>query len=207
MLTSAAAGRKGPDAARAAILKAARRLYVAHGASGISARKIAREVGCSPTAIYLYFRNIADILEHLRMEGHALLAAGLKRVDAGLPALERVRAMGRAYWRFALDHRGYYALMFTLRAAETPGREAVQREMSTLFLLRDAVVRGIETGRSAATSIRPSSPTCCGRRSTGWRRWRCRGCWYRRRPGSARRYWRRCWRAPRAGCREVNSVN
>jgi AcrR family transcriptional regulator len=146
VLTSAAAGRKGPDAARAAILKAARRLYVAHGASGVSARKIAREVGCSPTAIYLYFRNLADILEHLRMEGHALLAAGLKRVDAGLPALERVRAMGRAYWRFALDHRGYYALMFTLRAAETPPREAVQREMSTLFLLRDAVVRGIETG-------------------------------------------------------------
>src|SRR2546426_2810013 len=54
--------------------------------------------------------------------------------------------MGRAYWRFALQHRGYYALMFTLRAAETPRREAVQREMATLFILRDVVVRGIEAG-------------------------------------------------------------
>lgn len=80
------------------------------------------------------------------MEGHALLAARLRRVDAKLPVPERVRAMGRAYWRFALEHRGYYALMFTLRAAETPRREAVQREMSTLFILREVVVRGIESG-------------------------------------------------------------
>ena len=146
MLTSAVAGRKGVGAARAAILGAARRLYVAHGAGGVSARKIARELGCSPTAIYLYYRNIPDIIEHLRLEGHTLLAARLRRVDPKLPALERVRAMGRAYWRFALEHRGYYALMFTLRAAETPRREAVQREMATLFILRDVVVRGIETG-------------------------------------------------------------
>jgi len=136
VLTSAAAGRKGAGAARAAILGVARRLYVAHGASGISARKIARELGCSPTAIYLYYRSIPDIIEHLRMEGHALLAARLRRVSPKLPALECIRAMGRAYWRFALEHRGYYALMFTLRAAETPGREAVQREMATLFILR-----------------------------------------------------------------------
>jgi len=146
VLTSAAAGRKGPGAARAAILGAARRLYVAHGASGVSARKIARELGCSPTAIYLYYPSIPDIIEHLRMEGHGLLAARLRRVDPKLPTLERVRAMGRAYWRFALEHRGYYALMFTLRAAETPRREAVQREMATLFILRDVVVRGIEAG-------------------------------------------------------------
>src|SRR5205823_11179587 len=104
----AAAGRKGGGPARAAILGAARRLYVAHGASGVSARKIARELGCSPTAIYLYYRSIPDIIEHLRLEGHALLAARLRRVDPKLPALERVRAMGRAYasrWSIAATTR------------------------------------------------------------------------------------------------------
>src|SRR5207247_9394670 len=118
----------------------------APGRRAASRRKSAREPGCSPTAIYLYHRNIPDIIEHLRLEGHALLAARLRRVDPKLPALERVRAMGRAYWRFALEHRGYYALMFTLRAAETPRREAVPREMATLFILRDVVARGVETG-------------------------------------------------------------
>jgi AcrR family transcriptional regulator len=149
MLTAArrpARRRKRPGDVRAAVLAAARRLYFAHGAAGVSARKIAQAVGCSPTAIYLYYRGIADLLEHLRMEGHALLARALQDVDPRLPALERVKAMGRAYHRFGVAHRRYYALMFSLRPEETPRREAVQREMLTLMLLRDAVQVGMARG-------------------------------------------------------------
>lgn len=138
--------RRAPGGLRQAILDAARRLYVAHGAEGVSARKIARAVGVSPTAIYLHYKNIDHVIEHLRMDGHALLARALREAGAGLSAPEQVRAMGRTYYRFGLDHRGYYALMFSLRAEETPGREAVQREMLTLMLLRDVVASGMATG-------------------------------------------------------------
>jgi AcrR family transcriptional regulator len=145
VLTSAKRRRR-PAATRAAILRAARRLYFAHGPEGVSARKIAEAVGVSPTAIYLYFRSIGDLLEHLRMEGHAVLSARLREAGAGRPALERVRAMGREYLRFGVEHPQYYALMFRLRAVETPRREAVQREMYTLMLLRDVVQSGVERG-------------------------------------------------------------
>jgi len=131
---------------RSAILDAARRLYFAHGADGISARKIAQAAGCSPTALYLYYRNIDDLLEHLRMEGHALLAGHLRHVDPALPAIEQVQAMGRAYYEFGTKYPHYYALMFSLRSTETPHREAVQREMQTLMLLRDAVRTGMDRG-------------------------------------------------------------
>jgi AcrR family transcriptional regulator len=138
--------RRRPADVRAAVLAAARRLYMAHGSDGVSARKIAQMVGCSATAIYLYYRSIDDLMEHLRMEGQTLLAGCLRAVDPGLPALERLRAMGQAYHRFGLENRSYFALMFSLRAAETPRREAVQREMQTLMLLQDAVRTGIERG-------------------------------------------------------------
>src|SRR5262245_54002158 len=131
---------------REAILDAARRLYFAHGVDGVSARKIARAVGVSPTAIYLHYRNIDHVIEHLRMEGHALLGRALREAGTGLPAPERVRAMGRAYYRFGLEHRGYYDLVFSLRAEETPGRDAGQPEMRTLMLLRDVVASGMATG-------------------------------------------------------------
>src|SRR5207249_3671756 len=85
----------------------------------------AQAAGCSPTALYLYYRNIDDLLEHLRMDGHALLAGSLRRVDPALPAVEQVRAMGRAYYEFGMKHPHYYALMFSLRSTETPRREAV----------------------------------------------------------------------------------
>jgi AcrR family transcriptional regulator len=140
-----AAGARRPSV-RAAILRAARRLYFAHGIDGVSARRIAREVGCSPTAIYLYYRNIDDLLQHLRMEGHARLAERLRAVDPALPAVERVLAMGRAYFEFGVSEPRYYDLMFHVRIAGPHRREAVQREMYTLLLLRDAVRSGLERG-------------------------------------------------------------
>src|SRR5262249_42863440 len=87
---------------RAAILRAARRLYLAHGSDAGPARRVARAIGTSPTAIYLHFRGLGDILEHLRMEGHELLASYLTAAGATLPALERLREMGRAYFRFGV---------------------------------------------------------------------------------------------------------
>src|SRR6185369_17669538 len=93
---------------RVAILNAARALCLAHGAGAISARKIAARVGCSATTLYLYYRNLDDLLHHLRMEGHALLAEAFATIDASAPAVERIRAMGREYHRFGLAQRGYY---------------------------------------------------------------------------------------------------
>jgi AcrR family transcriptional regulator len=150
VLTTAARRRRRSTATRAAILRAARRLYFAHGADGISARKIAQAVGVSPTAIYLYFRSIADLIEHLRSEGHALLSERLREAGAGRPALARVRAMGQAYFRFGREQPQYYALMFSVRPADTPWREAVQREMYTLMLLRDVVQEGVARGELRA---------------------------------------------------------
>jgi len=150
MLTKRApSGRRAPRRSgdlRAAILRAARRLYLAHGSDGVTARRVARAIGTSPTAIYLHFRGLGDILEHLRMEGHELLASHLNAVDATLPALERLREMGRAYFRFGVEHPGYFDLMFQGRPGMRRRREAVQREMFTLLILRDAVVAGIAAG-------------------------------------------------------------
>lgn len=128
------------------ILDAARRLYFAHGPDGVSARKIASAVGVSPTALYLHYRGIADVLHALRMEGHGKLASYLQEVDATLPALDRLREMGRAYHRFGREHPRYYALMFLERGGDAPSREVVQRELFTLMMLRDAVTSGMGAG-------------------------------------------------------------
>jgi AcrR family transcriptional regulator len=128
------------------MLAAARRLYLAEGIDGISARKIARAVGCSPTAIYLHFRNLGDLVEHLRMEGHTILSARLRDAAPAGRATDRLRAMGRAYYRFGRENPGYYALMFGIRPGELPRREAVQREMQTLLVVRDVVHAGMQAG-------------------------------------------------------------
>jgi AcrR family transcriptional regulator len=137
-----------------AVLDAARKLCFAGGVDGVSARKIAREVGCSATAIYLYYRNIEDVLHHLRMEGHALLAEYFRAVDSSLPPIERLRDLGRAYYRFGIDHPKYYELMFLSRFNEAPRREFVQHEIFTLLLVRDAVKEAMDK-RAIRTDVDP----------------------------------------------------
>jgi len=139
-------GRAARRSVRSAILDAARKLCFAEGVEGISARRIAKEAGCSATAIYLYYHNIDDLLHHLRMEGHALLAQYFREVDPSLPPLARLREMGRAYYRFGVEHPNYYQLMFLYRFRDVPRREVVQREIFTLLIVRDVVLSGIEAG-------------------------------------------------------------
>ena len=127
-----------------AVLEAARRLCFAEGVDGVSARRIAREIGCSATAIYSYYHNIDDVLHHLRMEGHALLAEYFHRIEASLPALERLRELGRAYYRFAVEHPKYYEVMFLSRFKDAPRREFIQREVFTLIILRDVLKEGMD---------------------------------------------------------------
>ena len=131
---------------REAILDAARKLCFAEGVDGISARKIAAQVGCSATAIYSHYRNLDDVLHNLRMEGHALLADYFRRVDPALEPVERLREFGRAYYRFALENPKYYEMMFLSRFKDLPQREFVEREIFTLLLLRDVVQEGMRAG-------------------------------------------------------------
>jgi AcrR family transcriptional regulator len=138
--------RRASEGLKPAILDAARRLCFTEGVEGISARKIAQRVGCSATAIYLHYRNLDDVLHHLRMEGHALLARYFGEVDAALPPAARLVEMGRAYHRFGTEHPNYYELMFLYRYKDVPRRELVQQEMLTLLQVRDAVQAGIDAG-------------------------------------------------------------
>lgn len=131
---------------RTALLSSARRLYFAHGSEGVSARKITQAVGVSATTLYLHFKGVEDVLDHLRIEGHEVLARHLKSADPKLSPPDRIRAMGKAYHRFGLENPRYFDLMFGPKPGGPRRREAVQREMFTLLLLRDAVQAGIATG-------------------------------------------------------------
>jgi AcrR family transcriptional regulator len=136
-----------PSGLKPAILDAARKLCFSEGVDGISARKIARQVGCSATAIYLHYENVDDVLHSLRMEGHSLLAEYFRAVDPSLPPLARLLEMGRAYHRFGVEHPNYYELMFLHRLGDAVlRRESVQQEIFTLLLVRDAVKSAQDAG-------------------------------------------------------------
>jgi len=104
---------------RRCILDAAKQLFVREGFSNVSMRRIAGKIDYSPAAIYRYFKNKREILSVLREEGFARYVEQQKAgFDRYPDPLERLRAGGRWYIRFAMSEPEYYHLMFSTNCSE-----------------------------------------------------------------------------------------
>jgi len=105
------------DRVRAAILTAARDLFVAEGYRNVSMRKIAERIEYSPAAIYSYFPSKDDIFFALAEEGFRLLAsAGLASSGKVNEPLKRLRRGLWAFYEFSKSHPEYFELMFVDRS-------------------------------------------------------------------------------------------
>lgn len=103
------------DAARQAILAAARKIIVKSGLDSLSMRGLAKQVGCSPATIYKYFENKEDILEAIRQEGWRLM--NQVSMDGGggqpdLPIEQRLEQLGKIFQAFPHRYPEHYLLMF-----------------------------------------------------------------------------------------------
>ena len=107
------------------IIQTARRLLVKDGPEAVSLRAIAREMGMTAPGLYRYFGNYEELVRHLTASiftelgndiGQAIEAA---EPPAGVPGdfmrakltLKMVAAC-REFRRWALNHRGEFALLF-----------------------------------------------------------------------------------------------
>lgn len=97
------------------ILEAARKLFLEQGFQATSVRKIAAEIGYSPTTIYLYYKDKNDIIYALHQEGFSLLRMKLTALAHVENPFERLKALGYSYLMFAKDYPDYYELMFMLK--------------------------------------------------------------------------------------------
>lgn len=97
------------------ILNAAKKLFMKDGYEATSIRKIAAEIEFSPTTIYLYYKDKNDILYALHQEGFKMLADRFFALSTIENPFERLKAMGRSYLKFAVEHPDFYELMFVIK--------------------------------------------------------------------------------------------
>ncbi|MFB2120165.1 TetR/AcrR family transcriptional regulator [Parapedobacter sp. 2B3] len=100
---------------KARILEAAKKLFVTDGYEATSIRKIAAEIEFSPTTIYLYYKDKTDIAYALHQEGFGLLRERFSALVYVDDPFERLKAMGKGYIQFAVDHPDFYELMFIMK--------------------------------------------------------------------------------------------
>ena len=113
---------------RQEILDAASELFVKEGYQNVSMRRIAEKIEYSPTTIYLYFKDKAELLENVCHETFALLSARLTRImeQPGDP-VEHLKRGLLAYIQFGLENPHHYRATFMMPIPEGFDREKYKK--------------------------------------------------------------------------------
>ena len=128
------------------------------GAGDVTLREVARRVGVSHTAPYRHFEDKAALLAAVATEGFAKLSSVLSEARRGISDdQERFVCAGLAYLDFALQHRGYVAIMHgpDVAKARTLALQTAANEAFQLLkqFANDAGVEDVEQARQLGTVI------------------------------------------------------
>jgi AcrR family transcriptional regulator len=167
------------------ILRAALEVFANEGYQQLSMRRLAEKVEYSPTTIYLYFKDKAELFECVCEETFAQLSGiFIQIVSTSSDPFEALRKSCRAYVDFGLQHPDQYTVAFLLdsgqRLAPYEVMEKFPRAMEVFYQLRcgvadcmtkanfveadpDLVSQVVWAGLHGITSlliIKPSFPWC-----------------------------------------------
>ena len=101
------------DEIRDMALNAARAMAEQQGLPGISARKVATEIGYTVGTLYLVFKNLDDLILHVNAQTLDDLFEQLRRATEGCSdPTECILALARAYVAFATRHPKRWNMIF-----------------------------------------------------------------------------------------------
>lgn len=151
---------KRREEVREQILAATRALVMEGGISALSVRGVAARAGCSPAAVYLYFRDKEELVGEVVREGFSMLDDRFKARLRALPEDATpdggIAALREAYVRFALENTAVYRLMFEVpgvptltRPPSAPGNQALVEKPA--WMRARSLVRAAIPGNAVVT--------------------------------------------------------
>ena len=149
---------------RQEILDAASQLFVRDGFENVSMRRIADRIEYSPTTIYLYFKDKAELLEQVCAETFAGLLQRLHRInELHHEPMERLRRGLLAYIEFGAENPHHYRATFMMPFPAEAHREHQERPdspgMQAFDFLRRAVHEGVASGKLKINDVELASQT------------------------------------------------
>lgn len=131
-------------------LTAAETLLDHEGATGLSTRKIAADMGYTVGSLYLVFQNLDDLVLQVNARTLAQLGAWLDlAAQRGTDARDHLVELGRAYLRFGTEYRGRWELIFSHRLTpDTPLPDWYRGRVVALFGRVEAQLAALAPERS-----------------------------------------------------------
>lgn len=129
---------------RQEILDAASELFVRDGFENVSMRRIADKIEYSPTTIYLYFKDKAELLEQVCSETFARLVQRLAKImEQPADPVEKLRRGLLAYIEFGLEFPDHYRATFMMPVPEEFDKEKYHQPDSPGMQAFAFLTRGI----------------------------------------------------------------
>lgn len=143
---------------RQEILDAARELFVKEGYENVSMRRIAEKIEYSPTTIYLYFEDKADLLYSICEETFAKLIEKMNSITVTSDdPVEALKQGCRAYIDFGLEYPNHYRVTFINHPEAGKDQAHQQMEgssgMKAFDCLRQAVAECVRQGKFRETDV------------------------------------------------------
>ena len=141
------------------ILQGAKKLFLEKGIEQTTIRSIANAIGYSVGTVYVYFPSKNAILHALHTQGFTDLSGQFKVLYSVADPMERLRAMGKVYTRFATENPDMYDLMFSVKAPlaflSTLNQEEWNEGKATFEVLRTTVEQCIAAGHFKGHQLEP----------------------------------------------------
>jgi AcrR family transcriptional regulator len=149
-----------------ALTAAATDLARAGGPEAVVLREAARKVGVSATAAYRHFAGYGDLIHAVKEAAQADLAASMAAEvaasdplpDPAADAIRRLRALGRAYVRFALAEPGLFRTAFC-RSDRDHEQAAAGMMESAAFRMLGQTLDDLEVAGQIGAARRPFGET------------------------------------------------
>lgn len=147
---------------RQEILDAASELFVREGYENVSMRRIAEKIEYSPTTIYLYFKDKAELLENVCRETFDRLVKRLSKIlqQPGDP-VECLKRGLIAYIQFGLENPHHYRATFMMPIPDDLDEKAMHESnspgMQAFSFLRRGISECIEKGKMPAKDVELAS--------------------------------------------------
>lgn len=126
------------------ILDSAANLFAKKGYDAVTIREIAKDAGCSHTAIYLYFKDKETLLHQLSLpplqELHQKMQ-GISRGDS-ISSESKLKEISLEYIFFCLKNRNMYDIFFNAKSSrvdEKPELQINQLRISIFELLKSTI--------------------------------------------------------------------
>jgi len=139
------------------ILQAARDLLLQEGPAHFTMRKLARELGCVPGTLYLYFEDKDELIAILVEESFEHLMSDLEGLQPDLNPVEFLEALMRTYIAFGLANPSHYYFAFMLH--RTPSLEKARpRPHRSYALLCSTLEACVERSLIAPVDVQVAAP-------------------------------------------------